>query len=107
MKNIVRAVQWLFADPEAEKQLAGLSAFQTDATRTLKEHQMKLSQLTAQLQTVDAQLTKAKAEILGRLDELQAALADVEVPLDAATAITALAMTAQGLDDIVPDPAAP
>lgn len=103
MKNIVRAVQWLFADPQAEQHLAGLSAFQTTATQTLKDHAMKLSELSAQLQAVDQQLTKAKAEIAAKLDELTAALADVDVPPAASEAMAALAATAQGLDDIVPD----
>lgn len=103
MKNIVRAVHWLFSDPQAEQQIAGLTAFQSTATQTLKEHAMKLSELTAHLQSVDAQLTKAKAEITAKLDELAAALADVDVPPAASEAMAALSATAQGLDDIVPD----
>lgn len=103
MKNIVRAAQWLFADPEQDKQLAGLSAFQTAATLTLKEYAMKLSDLTAQVHAVDEQLTKAKAEILAKIDELTTALADMEIPPEAVEALAALATTAQGLDDIVPD----
>lgn len=106
MKNIERAFRWLLADPEQDKQLAGLSAFQTAATLTLKEHAMKLSQLTAQLQSVDAQLTKAQGEILAKIDELTAALADMEIPPEAVEALAALAATAQGLDDIVADPVA-
>jgi hypothetical protein len=64
---------------------------------------MKLSEISANLAAVDAQLTKAQAEILNRISELQAALADVEVPAEATEALDRLAASAKSLDDIVPD----
>jgi precorrin-6B methylase 1 len=64
---------------------------------------MKLSEISANLAAVDAQLKKAQAEILNRISELQAALADVEVPVEATEALDRLAASAKALDDIVPD----
>jgi hypothetical protein len=63
----------------------------------------QLNELAATLITVDNQLTKAKGEILAKIDALIAALGDVALPAEAEAALTALAAQAQVLDDIVPD----
>lgn len=64
---------------------------------------MKLSELTTAIAGVSAQLTKAQNEILSRINALENALIDVELPEDAASAIEALRTQTQALDDIVPD----
>lgn len=64
---------------------------------------MKLSELTTAIAGVSAQLTKAQNEILSRINALENALIDVELPEEAATAIDALRTQTQALDDIVPD----
>jgi hypothetical protein len=65
---------------------------------------MKLSELSGLLNDVLAQLAKAKAEILDKIESLETALADVELPQDAQDALAALVAKAQALDDVVPDP---
>jgi hypothetical protein len=65
----------------------------------------KLSELANKLGALDEQLTKAKDEILAKLDELQTALADMDIPADAQAILDNLGTLAQTLDDIVPDPA--
>jgi len=64
---------------------------------------MKLSELTTAIAGVSAQLTKAQAEILAKIAALEAALVDVELPVEAIDAINSLRGQAQVLDDIVPD----
>jgi len=64
---------------------------------------MKLSELPAAVAGVSAQLTKAQDEILAKIAALEAALADVELPVEAINAINSLRGQAQVLDDIVPD----
>ena len=60
------------------------------------------------IDSVVAQLTKARAEIVQARDELLASIADVQEQLDSVEApedvdLTALTAAAQSLDDIVPD----
>lgn len=64
---------------------------------------MKLSELTTAIAGVSAQITKAQDEILGKIAALEAALVDVELPVEAVDAINSLRGQAQVLDDIVPD----
>mgnify|MGYP001766201502 CR=1 FL=1 len=64
---------------------------------------MKLSELAMQLSALAAQLDKAAGEIVAKIDDLETALADTEIPEEAATAIEELKAKAQALDDIVPD----
>lgn len=64
---------------------------------------MKLNELSATLSAIAAQMEKAKAEIVAKIAELQAALSDVPLPADATVALAALSAIAQTLDDIVPD----
>jgi len=68
-----------------------------------KEILMKVSEIANAVTSVSAQLTKVQAEVLTRLNDLENALIDVEIPEEAATAIEALRTQAQALDDIVPD----
>jgi len=64
---------------------------------------MKLSELTTAVAGVSAQLVKVRDEILAKIAALEAALVDVDVPVEAADAIDALRVQTQVLDDIVPD----
>lgn len=68
-----------------------------------KEIMMKLPELAATISGVSDQLSKVQTEIVTRLNDLETALLDVELPEEAATAIEALRTQAQSLDDIVPD----
>ncbi len=63
----------------------------------------QLNELAATLVSVDNQLTKAKAEILAKIDALQLALANIALTPEADAALAALTAQAQALDDIVPD----
>ena len=72
-------------------------------TSHTKEILMKLSELTTAISGVSTQLTKAQNEILSRINALENALVDVELPEDAVSAIEALRTQTQALDDIVPD----
>lgn len=63
----------------------------------------KLSELAAQLSALTAQNDKANAEIINRIDELEAALSDVELPSDAIDALAALRTSVQKSDDVVLD----
>jgi hypothetical protein len=70
-----------------------------------KEILMKVSELAVAVSELSAQLAKAQGEILGKIADLEEALAtmDVELPEDAAAALEGLRVSAQALDDIVPD----
>ncbi len=68
-----------------------------------KETMMKLSEAIALLTSVDAQMEKAKTEILQKIADLEASLADVELPPEAQAIVNDLRVKAQALDDIVPD----
>lgn len=71
--------------------------------KAAKEILMKLSELTTAISGVSTQLTKAQNEILSRINALENALVDVDLPEDAVSAIEALRTQTQALDDIVPD----
>jgi len=88
----------------------------------LKEINMKVSELPAafaalktQVGAIGDQLTKAQGEITTEIANLKTALADVELPAEATTALTdlttavgTLSPVAQALDDLNPDaPATP
>ena len=79
----------------------------TQLNNSTKEVSMKLSELTPVLTALASELDKAKAEIVGKIAELESALSDVDVPADAQAAIDALKAKAQSLDDIVPDAPVP
>lgn len=64
---------------------------------------MKLSELATQLTAIDAKLTEASAEIVAKIDALQEALVDVEIPAEAVGLIDEIATKATALADIVPD----
>jgi hypothetical protein len=69
---------------------------------------MKLSELPALLAEILDQLVKAKAEIVGKIEELEEAMTvdpDVELSQEAQDLLVALRGKAQALDDIVPDAA--
>lgn len=63
-----------------------------------------MSELSDALVAVVAQLGKARGEIVGKIEDLTAALeaAQVEDP-DVTQAVSDLKAAAQGLDDLVPD----
>ena len=68
---------------------------------------MKLSELSGLLNDVLAQLAKAKLEILDKIETLETALSDVDLPEDAVAALAALVEKTQALDDVVPDAESP
>jgi hypothetical protein len=68
-----------------------------------KETTMKLAELATSLASIKTELEKVKVEILTKIDSLNAALADVEVPAEAAQALADVTVAAKALDDIVPD----
>jgi uncharacterized membrane protein YfbV (UPF0208 family) len=70
---------------------------------TLEVIMSNLSQLATALITIQNQLAKAQEEILEKIDTLQDALANVELPAEAEQALTDLINRAQALDDVVPD----
>ncbi|MCU0806558.1 MAG: hypothetical protein MUC53_00995 [Candidatus Contendobacter sp.] len=63
----------------------------------------KISEVAGQLQAVNEKLLKAKVEIIDRINALEEALGDVDLPAEAGEALTALMATAQALDDLNPD----
>ena len=70
----------------------------------LKQIKMEQSELAAQLTTLKDQTEKAKAEILAKLADLDAALqAADDVTPEVQAAFDALKSSVQGVDDIVPD----
>jgi len=64
---------------------------------------MKLSELAAQLTAIDEKLTEASAEIITKIDELQASLVDVDVPEGTVELVAAIGDKAAALADIVPN----
>ena len=64
---------------------------------------MKLSELSGELVAVVNQVTKVREEILARIDELEDALLNVDLPIEAEFALEALRAGIQGLDDLNPD----
>jgi len=64
---------------------------------------MKVSELTVAVAGLSAQLTKAQTEILTKIENLEIALTDVELPEEAVASLESLRATVQSLDDIVPD----
>jgi hypothetical protein len=70
-----------------------------------KEIIMKLSELAAAVSAIDAKLSEASDEIVGLINDLRNALADAEIPAEAAVTLDALAAKANSLADIVPDEA--
>lgn len=68
-----------------------------------KEILMKVSEIATAVTGVSAQLTKVQNEVLTRLNDLENALINVELPEEAVTAINGLRTQAQVLDDIIPD----
>lgn len=75
----------------------------------------KIEEVAGLINTALGQFEKAKGEIVAKIDslqtrvtELEAALANTEIPADAQTALAALKAEAQSFDDVVPDvPAEP
>lgn len=67
-----------------------------------------MSELSDKLTAVTAQLSKARNEVVGKIDELTAALeaAQVDDP-DVAQALSDLQTAAQQMDDVVADPEPP
>jgi hypothetical protein len=64
---------------------------------------MKISELATAVSELSAQLAKVQTEILTKIENLEIALTDVELPEEAVASLDNLRMTVQTLDDIVPD----
>lgn len=62
-----------------------------------------VTELAVTLTTIGDQLLKAKTEILQKISDLEAAVANTVLPPAAEDALAALKASAQSLDDIVPD----
>lgn len=62
-----------------------------------------MSELAADLATVTAQVDKARAEIISKIADLEAALADVVTTPEVDAALAALKVAVQATDDVVPD----
>lgn len=73
------------------------------ASPNQKALMMKLNELNAALAEISTQIDKARAEIVAKIAALELALTDVPLPDDANGALLALKSMAQLLDDIVPD----
>ncbi|MDG4595505.1 MAG: hypothetical protein P9F75_07395 [Candidatus Contendobacter sp.] len=68
----------------------------------------KLRELTDMVNAVNSQLLKAHAEIIERINALERALFEVELPEEAVAALVDLKAMAQALDNLNPDaPPAP
>jgi|GEM_PF-6096746 len=65
----------------------------------------KVNDLAAKIEQVNAQLHKAKDEIINEVTVLKDALQNVELPAAAEDALNNLAAIAQALDDLNPDQA--
>jgi len=64
---------------------------------------MKVSEIAATVNALSEQLVKVQVEILGKIEALETALTDVDLPEEAADALNALRGNVQAIDDIVPD----
>lgn len=80
-----------------------LPASLNDLKRTETNIMAKVNELAAQLTVVKEQVTKAKNEVIKRIADLEAALANVDLPPDAEAALTALKAEVQAVDDLNPD----
>jgi len=69
----------------------------------LRKTMTTVAELATVLQTVDTQLDKATTEILASIQALRDELANVTLSADAQTALDALTVKVQALDDITPD----
>lgn len=63
----------------------------------------KLTTLKEQLDALNAQLEKAKGEIVAEIEALKGALSDVDIPEEAQASLDKLAGLAQSLDELNPD----
>jgi cytolysin (calcineurin-like family phosphatase) len=84
-----------------------LPATKHDLLEMEKTIMAKLSELAELVAAVNAQLGKAKDEVLAKIAALTAALDDVPLPEKAETALNDLKATVQAIDDIVPDAPTP
>lgn len=64
---------------------------------------MKVSEISTAITALSEQLTKVQGEIIGKIEALETALTDVDLPEDAVDALNALRGNVQAMDDIVPD----
>lgn len=63
----------------------------------------KLNDLTALVVSLTTQVNKSKDEVLKKIGDLEAALANTEIPAAAEEAIASLKAAVQAVDDVVPD----
>lgn len=84
--------------------LQSILTYFTELLETVKRLETKMGAVANALAGVKDQLAKAQAEILAKIADLEAQLADAG-KLDAAdeAALADLKAAAQGLDDVVPD----
>jgi hypothetical protein len=78
-------------------------ATQSDLEKSTQTIMAKISELSAIVAGLTAQVNKAKVEIVERIAALESALQDVELPSDAENALAELKASVQAVDDINPD----
>lgn len=82
---------------------SGQPATKQDLQQTEIKIIMKLNEVAGVLTGIKDQVVKSKGEILKRISDLEAALANTELPQEATDAIAALKTEVQAVDDINPD----
>lgn len=96
-----RLISWLFGLRRYDLSICKILQLLQEILR--KEDKI-MSQLGDTLNSIKDQVGKATVEILGKIADLEAALANAgTIPVDAQTALDGLKVAAQALDDIVPD----
>lgn len=71
--------------------------------RKLEAIEMKLDELVPVLNGLSDQLTKVQTEITGKLDELEAALANPDLPAEVQPLVDGMRESLASLDGLVPD----
>lgn len=92
-------------DDESVEKLDNIKSLLATVIKNQEEVMTQVNEVAAVLTKVNEQLAKAKGEIVGKIDALNAALnsANVSLPADAQVALDSLTAMSQSLDDIVPD----
>jgi hypothetical protein len=94
---ILQFIHWWRSKPRSPL------ATQADLEKTTQTIMSKISELSAIVAGLTAQVNKAKDEVVAKIAALEAALKDVDLPADAETALADLKAAVQAVDDINPD----
>ncbi len=82
---------------------AGAAAVLAAINQNLSQLNMKVSEALAALAGAKAELTKASAEILAKIEELKSS--DPDISPEGQATVEGIVSIGQALDNIVPDPA--